>query len=231
MALLGKPRLSTDRTASAASAGTPVSVPRNARVSNALKEFLWLLNDVQRGHLLDLGTVWQSTVGLFTERGFKVYTEDLLRTWRDFLTEDERRRRDAARSRRSSDVEPPNFTALAEAFAEVNLVHPPETFDAVLAWDIFDYLVPEASERLVARLYELLRPGGAVLAIFHSRPPEGFNRYRVLDTQSIEVLPAPALLPSVRVFQNREILNLFSRFHSSKTFVGRDQLREGLFAR
>jgi hypothetical protein len=33
----------------------------------------------------------------------------------------------------------------------------------------------------------------------------------------------------VRTFQNREILNLFSRFRSAKTFVGRDQVREGLF--
>jgi hypothetical protein len=35
--------------------------------------------------------------------------------------------------------------------------------------------------------------------------------------------------PHLHVYQNREILNLFGRFHSSKTFVGRDQIREGLF--
>jgi hypothetical protein len=31
------------------------------------------------------------------------------------------------------------------------------------------------------------------------------------------------------VFQNREILDIFSEFRTSKTFVGRDQVREALF--
>jgi hypothetical protein len=31
-----------------------------------------------------------------------------------------------------------------------------------------------------------------------------------------------------RVFQNREILDIFGKFRSSKTFVGRDQVREAL---
>lgn len=231
MALLGRTRVSQDRSAPTTGAAAPVSAPRNTRVSNGLKDFLWMLGEVEHGHLLDLGTVWQSTVGFFTERRFKVYTEDLLRTWRDFLAEDERRRRDAARSRRSAEVEPADCTALAEAFVEANLVHPAETFHAVLAWDVFDYLVPEAADRLVGRLYELLRPGGVMLAVFHSRASEVFTRYRIVDTQTIEVVPAPALLPSARVFQNREILNLFNRFRTSKTFVGRDYLREGLFAK
>jgi hypothetical protein len=43
------------------------------------------------------------------------------------------------------------------------------------------------------------------------------------------MVSSPPLFTVERVFQNREILNLFSRFHSSKTFVGRDQIREGLF--
>jgi hypothetical protein len=32
-----------------------------------------------------------------------------------------------------------------------------------------------------------------------------------------------------RIFQNREILDIFGKFRSSKTFVGRDQVREALF--
>jgi hypothetical protein len=79
------------------------------------------------------------------------------------------------------------------------------------------------------RVYSMLRPGGAVLSLFHSRTPERFCRYRIADTQTFELLPASTLSVHARVFQNREILDIFGKFRSSKTFVGRDQVREGLF--
>jgi hypothetical protein len=53
----------------------------------------------------------------------------------------------------------------------------------------------------------------------------------VLDAQNLELIPASCPFVPQRVFQNREISNLFCRFRSSKTFVGRDQLREGLFVK
>ncbi len=54
----------------------------NLRVSNGLKEFLWNLDGLGHGSLLDLGPVWQSTITFFVERGFKVYADDLLRDWK-----------------------------------------------------------------------------------------------------------------------------------------------------
>ena len=72
-------------------------------------------------------------------------------------------------------------------------------------------------------------PVGLVLSLFHSRTPDKYSRYRILENQTLEVLPTPALAPHVRVFQNREILDLFGKFRSSKSFVGRDQIREALF--
>jgi len=50
------------------------------RLSNGLKEFLCQLDGIGRGHLLDLGPARQTTITFFIERGFKVYTEDLLAT-------------------------------------------------------------------------------------------------------------------------------------------------------
>jgi len=51
----------------------------------------------------------------------------------------------------------------------------------------------------------------------------------VLDQETIELLASAPATPLRRVLQNREILNLFARFQSSRTYVGRDQLREALF--
>jgi hypothetical protein len=204
----------------------PVSTPRNVRLSNGLKDFLWLLNDVKHGRLLDLGPVWQSTVGFFIERGFRVSTEDLLRCWKDFLNVTEEELRAAPVGKENGEM---NSAMLAERFLEYALAYPAESFHAVLAWDIFDYLEADLMKRVVNRLYELLRPGGAVLAIFHIRPADRFHRYRIVEAQSIELLPAPPLAQHQRIFQNRELLDLFEQFRSSKTYVGRDQLREGLF--
>ena len=117
----------------------------------------------------------------------------------------------------------------AERYLESVLKYPANTFDAVLAWDLLDYLDAEVVPRLVARLTSVVRDGGVLLAMFHARKPEAFHRYRVLDAQNLELIPSSCPFAPQRVFQNREISNLFRRFHSSKTFVGRDQIREGLF--
>ena len=55
------------------------------RVSNGLKEFLWNLDGLGRGTLLDLGAAWQTTLNFFIERNFRVSTEDILRGWKNFL--------------------------------------------------------------------------------------------------------------------------------------------------
>lgn len=226
MSFLGKMR--PGEHAGTAGATAPAPASKNTRVSNGLKDFLWLVGDAEHGHLLDLGPVWQSTVNFFTERGFRVYTEDLLRAWKEFLWEEESRLRAAPVGSGAGETD---AAALAERFLAGNLRHPGETFHAILAWDVFDYLDAELLPRVAQRLHELLRPNGVVLAAFHAAKPEAFHRYRVLDAQTVELLPtAPLALPQ-RVFQNREILNLFSRFRSSKTFVGRDQLREALFSK
>src|SRR6202166_4871978 len=66
------------------------------RGSNGLKEFLWNLDGLGRGTLLDLGPAWQTTLTFFIERGFRVSSEDILRGWKDFLVEEETKLRAAA---------------------------------------------------------------------------------------------------------------------------------------
>jgi hypothetical protein len=193
-----------------------------------LKEFLWQLDGIGRGTLLDAGPVSQATVRFFVERGFKLYTEDLLVSWRDFLRgEDEK-----LRSLPPGAVAPAESGAIrAERFLASNLTQPPDSVDAILLWDVLDYLDDEVVPHVLARISSLLRDGGAILAIFHTRLPERFHRYRVLDGQNLELIPAPLLVPPRHIFNNREIQLLFERFRSSKSFVGRDQLREGVFVK
>jgi hypothetical protein len=65
--------------------------------------------------------------------------------------------------------------------------------------------------------------------MFHSKKSEGFQRYRVLDSNTLQVVSSAVICPAQRVYQNREIQDLFGRYRTVKSFVGRDQLRETLF--
>jgi hypothetical protein len=215
-----------------AKAGTPPAtpgvVPRGGRQSNGLKEFLWQLQGIGHGHLLDLGPARQTTITFFIERGFKVYTEDLLATWQYFLDEEQQR---AKKLPAGADRSEMTQEGRAKRFLETTMLYPDDTFDAVLAWDILDYLDNDLMAKLAARITSLVRDGGVVFAMFHARKPILFHRYRVLDAQNLELIPASCPFQPQRVFQNREISNLFSRYRTSKMFVGRDQLREGLFVK
>jgi hypothetical protein len=198
----------------------------NVRISNGLKEFLWLIDGSSQGRILDLGAVFQSTVMFFIERGFRLSTEDMMRSWKEFLSTEEESMRNMKVGDESARV---SQGMLAGKFLDSNLQYPEDNFHGVLAWDLFDYLDAELLPRVMERLYTVLRPGGAVLASFHSKTPERFNRYKIVDGQNIELIPSPSLAVHSRIFQNREILDIFGKFRSSKTFVGRDQVREALF--
>ena len=198
------------------------------RVSNGLKEFLWNLDGLGRGTLLDLGPAWQTTLNFFIERGFRVTSDDLLHSWKDFMVEEGQRLKKAATSPESVDLTP---AGRAARFVQDNLKYSPSSFDAILLWDNLDYLEPAVAKQTVGCLTEILRPGGIVFAMFHSKKPEGFQRYRVADSNTLQVIGATPLCPAQRVYQNREIQELFGRFRTVKSFVGRDQLRESLFVK
>src|SRR5579862_582280 len=229
---VGRPLSSNNRArtpgmpAAAVGATRAPEMRETTRQSNGLKEFLWNLDGLGRGTLLDLGPAWQTTLSFFIERGFRVSSEDILREWKDFLSEEGVRLQDASLAADSVDMTP---TGRAVRFLESNLQYPRASFDAVLVWDLIDYLEPSLAKQTIANLTDLLRPGGVVFALFHSKKPEGFQRYRVADTTTLQVLSAKTIFPAQKVYQNREIQDLFGRFRTMKSFVGRDQLRETLF--
>jgi len=212
----------------AVGANRPPEPQETSRGSNGLKEFLWNLDGLGRGTLLDLGPAWQTTLTFFIERGFRVTSDDILRDWSLFLAEEE------AKAKDKDKVTPESYAerapeARAKRFLGENLQYPAGTFDALLLWDVLDYMEPSLAKLMISQLTDLLRPGGVVFAMFHSKKPAGFQRYRVADTTTLQVLSAKMIFPAQKVYQNREIQDLFGRFRTMKSFVGRDQLRETLF--
>lgn len=203
----------------------PVEQESN-RLSNGLKELLWNLDGLERGSLLDMGPASQTTLSFFIERGFRVSSEDILRSWKSFLNEEEARLKQDFAAGETIEMTP---SARAARFMKENLQYTRSSFDAVLLWDLLDYLEQAVVKQVVAGLTELLRPGGVVFAMFHSKQPEGFQRYRIADSSTLQMVSSPVICPAQRVYQNREIQDLFGRYRTMKSFIGRDQLRETLF--
>src|SRR5208283_4120688 len=169
----------------AVAANRAPDLQETTRISNGLKELLWHLEGLGRGTLLDLGPAWQTTLSFFIERGFRVSSEDILRGWSDFSAEEETRLKALQTPEDFAERTP---EARSKRFLKENLQYPAGSFDALLLWDVLDYLEPALAKVVVGHLTDLLRPGAVVFAMFHSKKPEGFHRYRVADTNTLQVL-------------------------------------------
>jgi hypothetical protein len=226
--LTARPRTPGGAPPAAGATRAPAAQLESNRLSNGLKELLWNLDGLERGALLDLGPAWQTTLSFFIERGFRVSSEDVLRAWKTFLSAEEARLKEDFAAGETLEMTP---SARAARFLKENLQYPRSSFDAVLLWDLLDYLEQALVKQVVASLTELLRPGGVVFAMFHSKRPEGFQRYRVVDSNTLQMVPTAVICPAQRVYQNREIQDLFGRYRTMKSFISRDQLRETLFVK
>jgi SAM-dependent methyltransferase len=188
--------------------------------------------------ILDLGSTSPANIRHFTGRGHRIYSEDLLTASTDpeLLTKNEE-----------------GSVALdSRKFLADNLVYPAAHFDVVLCWNLPDYLDESLVKPVVGRLWSVLKPGGMLLAFFHTRdagPDSPCHRFHVVGTDILEMQkivlrrearrgPTGAVHTAIsdgfqlqRVFNNRHIETLFRDFASIKFFLARDNIREVLVVR
>ncbi len=188
--------------------------------------------------VLDVGSTSPSNIRFFTERGHKIYSEDLLvaSTEPHLVTKDEQ---DAV-------------VLDSRRFLADNLQYPAAHFDIVLCWNLPDYLDESLVRPVMGRLWSVLKPGGMLLAFFHTKdagPDSPCYRFHILDKDVLEMQrivlrresrrgPTGAVHTAVadgfrlqRVFNNRHIETLFRDFASIKFFLARDNVREVLVVR
>jgi len=202
----------------ASSAGSKGGV-RTQRSSSGLKEFSKSIGPETAKVVLDLGPTSPTNLMRLTGMGHKVYNEDLL-----MASLDTRYQVRAADGR--LELSPLEFFKDSLVFDEGAL-------DAVLAWDVPDYLPEALVKPMVDRLHRALKPGGVLLGFFHTReagPEAPYHRYHITgaETLDVQVLERFKL---ARVFNNRHIENLFHDFKSVKFFLARDHFREVLVVR
>src|SRR5258706_12284254 len=143
----GRPRANGAAPVAAVGAARAPELRETTRMSNGLKEFLWNLDGLGRGTMLDLGPAWQTTLSFFIERGFRVTSDDLLRSWKEFMIGEEERLKKAVDGSDSVDVTP---AGRATRFIEEYLRYKEGAFDAGLLGDILDYLEPPGGKQTVA---------------------------------------------------------------------------------
>jgi len=181
--------------------------------------------------VLDIGATSASNIRFFTERGHRIYSQDLLEASVD-----------PSLSVRDEQAQ----TVLdSKKFLDENLAYPNAHFDLVFCWNLADYMDESLVKPVVARLWSVMKPGALLLAFFHTReagPDAPYYRYHVTGTDTLEMHALNAKRESgkaharpnfalQRVFNNRHIENLFRDFASIKFFLSRDNIREVLVVR
>jgi SAM-dependent methyltransferase len=211
---------------------------RLSRRSSGLSELAKSFASEEPLCVLDLGSTSAANIRYLTERGHKLYSEDLLVASTDpaLAIKD-----DAG-----------NPVLDSKRFLTDNLAYGPGQFDVVLCWNLADYLDESLVKPVVGRLWSLLKPGGMLLAFFHTHeagPDAPCYRYHIVGGDSLEMqhvdprremrkgptgVAHTAIGTGVRlqrVFNNRHIENLFRDFSSIKFFLARDHIREVLVVR
>lgn len=211
---------------------------RLSRRSSGFAELTKLLEGSEPLCVLDLGSTSAGNIRYLTERGHRIYSEDLLQASTDpaLATKDEQG----------------NPTLDSKQFLADNLVFPDTQFDIVLFWNLADYMDESLVKPVIGRLWSLLKPGALLLGFFHTReagPDAPCYRFHIAGGDTLEMQPiearnidarndahqgpsgAAAGFRLQRVFNNRHIENLFRDFASIKFFLARDNIREVLVVR
>ena len=103
------------------------------------------------------------------------------------------------------------------------------SFDALVAWDLFNFYEPAAMTLLAAEARRILKPGGLLFAYFHARRPEGLEaplRFRILDEGRVACDARPGPLMKRHVYQNRDIEKMFAGLSIVELYFLRNAKRE-----
>lgn len=173
----------------------------------------WLAALAQRDApvVLDLGPVVGTNVSFLGEQlGCKLRVEDLYADV-DRLTREQ-----------ALDTMP--------AFLEQRFRCEPESLDAVLCWDVLDYLEKPAAAILARQVATWVKPGGVVLCFFSTvaAPAPVYTRYVIADAEHLVYRTSPAAHGKRTIFQNRDIERLFPGLGVSENVLLLNKAREVL---
>jgi hypothetical protein len=196
-----------------------VSGEKVLRRSTGFSEFLKWMAREEALSVLDLGSTSPANITFFIGLGHRFHQEDVLR-----LSSDKSLIVSNGQGEKTFDV---------DRFLDENLRFERQEFDAVMFWDLADYLPEPLVKPVIERIHVGMKPGAILFSFFHTKDAGAqapFYRYNIASKDTLEMQPStPYKLQ--RVFNNRHVENLFRDFNSIKFFLGRDNIREVLVIR
>jgi hypothetical protein len=183
--------------------------------TRALPKFLATLNGRQQPLLLDLGPVVGPSLTFFGEQlGCKIFVEDLAK--------------DIDRQAREGPPEDP------AAFYAQRFPQDTGSIDGILCWDLFDFLDKASGQALARQLSRILRPEGALLALFNTTEPAPadkphFTRHVIVDPANLQYRPYPGQQRRQKPLNNRDIQRMFEPLRITEQFLLKSTMREVLF--
>ena len=193
-------------------------IPRHSSAWAALRKHLATEPNLR---VLDVGPTSPANVNYLTEAGHGVWMADLT----------SEALRGSYELPAAEAGEQPGFDT--SAFFVQNMDFGGREFDVVLLWTALDYIPEPLVQPLIAQLHAAMRPGGRLLAIFHTKltgPNTEYYRYHLTGTDSVEMQETEKF-PVKRVYTNRNIEKLFARFSNTRSFLAKDNLYEVLITR
>jgi SAM-dependent methyltransferase len=180
--------------------------------SKVLGSFLSLLFARPAAEVVDLGPVTGSNVTFLGERvDCKIHVEDLCSDIDHHIKQDK-------------------FDELPK-FLSGRLSMTDASIDAVLSWNIFDYLAPLAASALAQEIVRILRPGGVLLAFFGASASDDprYIKYFIEDEAHLRHRFYPSACGRRWVLQNRDINIMFAGLEIRDSVLLKSGVREILF--
>jgi SAM-dependent methyltransferase len=205
-----------------------LSSERPARHSRGWGDVRSHLQETSALRVLDFGLTSPANINYLTSLGHSVYMANIVQdaTRPEWLKPVE----EGAEEPASKDLDA-NFDV--DRFIASNLDFSGRDFDVILLWDTANYLPSAMVPALFARLRDVLRPEGRLLAFFHGKltgPETAFSRYQLTDSDDLLVLDG-GNFPVKQVYQTRQVERFLEGFSNVRFFLGKDNVREVIAVR
>jgi hypothetical protein len=208
---------STASTAQNAKPAHATSPPGHAAYQTSiLKDFIATITRKENPVVLDLGPVIGSNIEFFLNLGIKVYMEDFLAAYSNpkhsILVDDK-------------------MTLNEQQFFSENFDYANDFFDGLICWDFLSYLEPKFARTFVERISAKMKPDSLVLGFFRTQKtggPTPLHKYRIRSESLLEYIPLDRTMEIKKVYQTRDVTQLFAEFHSQKVYLLKHQVLEVL---
>jgi hypothetical protein len=199
---------------------------RSQRHSSGWNQLHKHLKSREALRILDVGPTSAGNINFVTHLGHSIYMANLVEeaSKPEWSTADE--------SADALSLPEDREASAIEGFLRQNLEFSGRHFDVVILWDTLDYLRQSFVPAVVDRLYDVMEPGGQLLAFFHAKAPDlpVFSRYHLTDSDHVEMQRVGGH-PMLQSYSNRQVEQLFHRFSGHKFFLAKDALREVIVTR